>query len=62
MRTLLILSAIALLLAPMQTAMAAGCGAAPPAPKLPVGCRGMVPTCVCDAQGNCHWEFLCTRE
>jgi hypothetical protein len=62
MRSLLIISAIALLLEPMQSAMAAGCGVAPLPPKLPVGCRGMQPTCVCDAAGNCHWEFLCVRE
>jgi hypothetical protein len=62
MRALLILAAFAWLLAPMQSASAAGCGLAPPAPKLPIGCRAMVPTCICDTQGNCHWEFLCTRE
>jgi hypothetical protein len=62
MRVLLTLSVIAGLLAPMQSASAAGCGVAPKPPAVPVGCQAMQPTCVCDLQGNCHWEFLCVRQ
>jgi hypothetical protein len=55
-------SVVAGLLAPVQTALAAGCGVAPKPPASPLGCRAMQPTCVCDGRGNCHWEFICVRE
>jgi hypothetical protein len=29
----------------------------PPIP--PIGCTAQDAVCVCDAQGNCHWEFHC---
>lgn len=61
-RALFALSLLAWSMMAAPAALAAGCPAAPPAPKLPVGCRGMDPTCICDVQGNCHWEFLCVRE
>jgi hypothetical protein len=62
MRVLLIVSVLAGLFAPMGTALAAGYGVAPAAPTAPLGCRAMAPTCVCDAKGNCHWEFICVRQ
>ena len=62
MRRLLIASFVIGLLTPAGAAFAAGCGVAPAQPKAPAGCRAMEPTCVCDAKGNCHWEFICVRQ
>jgi hypothetical protein len=50
------------LLAPMSIALAAGCGVAPKPPAAPLGCKSMLPTCVCDMKGDCHWEFICARQ
>jgi hypothetical protein len=47
---------------PASSAFAAGCGIEPAQPTAPAGCRAMEPTCVCDAKGNCHWEFICVRQ
>ena len=30
-------------------------------PLAPLGCKSENAHCVCDAQGNCHWEFDCSR-
>jgi hypothetical protein len=62
MRVLLIVSFFVGLLAPVQNALAAGCGVAPVQPPAPLGCKSMLPTCVCDVKGDCHWEFICARQ
>jgi hypothetical protein len=31
----------------------------PPVP--PVGCTNQDAHCICDAAGNCHWVYDCTR-
>jgi hypothetical protein len=59
MRLPVFISAMALLSLP---AFAAGCGKPPAAPKPPLGCKAMPPACICDAKGDCHWDFLCERE
>lgn len=38
------------------------CGIQPIPPVPPVGCRAMIPVCVCDADGECHWIFECVRD
>lgn len=38
------------------------CGIAPIPPIPPIGCRAMEPQCVCDGDGNCHWEFICVPD
>ena len=62
MRRLLIASLLAGLLTPLGNAVAAECAAAPKTPTAPLGCKAMLPTCVCDASGNCHWDYICDRE
>jgi hypothetical protein len=62
MRTFFLMSVLAGLFAPIQTASAAGCGVAPKPPAAPLGCKSMLPTCVCDVKGDCHWEFICARQ
>lgn len=38
------------------------CGIQPIKPIVPIGCRDVVPVCVCDANGrNCRWEWQCVR-
>ena len=41
-------------------ALAFGCGI-PPIPPIPaIGCRTMVPVCVCNSSGTrCWWQFEC---
>jgi hypothetical protein len=51
----------AIWLTPTEPAAANGCGLAPLPPLPPIGCRAMRPTCICDALGNCHWEYECVR-
>jgi hypothetical protein len=60
MRCLLI--AMILTLSSAGAALAAGCGTPPAAPKPPVGCSSLQPTCICDASGACRWNFVCVRE
>jgi hypothetical protein len=62
MRRLLIISVLTWLLAPTGVVLAAGCGVAPKPPTAPLGCKAMLPTCVCDVKGDCHWEFICARQ
>ena len=41
---------------------ASGCGLVPLKPLPPLGCRDLVPVCVCDEDGqNCHWTWQCVR-
>lgn len=37
------------------------CGLAPLPPLPPLGCDSMQPVCVCDNQGNCFWQFICSN-
>ena len=38
------------------------CGLEPLKPLVPLGCRDIVPECVCDVYGqNCHWVWYCVR-
>jgi hypothetical protein len=68
MRAFLILPLVALLvsagllISAEQAVAAGGCGVAPTPPAAPLGCGAMQPTCVCDAQGHCHWEYICLRQ
>lgn len=58
MRRLFLLALLAL----SPSAAAAGnCGIVPIKPIPPVGCRDLSPVCVCDAQGNCAWQWQCVR-
>ena len=63
MRIFIALSVLVALLSFTESASAQfGCGI-PPIPPIPqIGCSAMQPTCVCDAQGQCHWEFVCIRQ
>lgn len=55
MKTLLLLTLLAGTSAPVYVVPAnIQCGL-PPLP--PLGCR--LGPCVCDAYGNCHWQFYC---
>ena len=45
-----------------EAAHAGGCGFKPFKPFIPMGCRDMVATCVCDSRGqNCRWQWHCVR-
>lgn len=60
MRYFLVFSVLLAGLAPSGPAAAQmGCGIAPIPPIPQIGCRAMQPRCVCDANGSCHWEFVC---
>ncbi len=42
--------------------LSASCGFTPLKPLVPLGCRDLVPQCVCDANGqHCYWEWRCVR-
>lgn len=52
---------LGLFFAPM-TAECDSCGIVPIKPIPPLGCRDMVASCVCDANGNnCHWQWSCVK-
>lgn len=57
------LLAVATLLTGAPPCTAGGnCGPHPPRPPAPVGCRDIVPVCVCDQWGqNCHWQWQCVQ-
>jgi hypothetical protein len=38
------------------------CGVLPPKPPPAVGCRDMIPECICDQWGqNCRWVWRCVQ-
>lgn len=39
--------------------LAIGCTFTPLKPLVPMGCRDIVPECLCDADGNCQWVWHC---
>lgn len=50
------------LLGASSVALAADCSL-PPLPPIPaIGCREMIPECVCDSVGHCHWIFRCVKD
>lgn len=39
------------------------CGITPMKPIVPIGCKDLVATCVCDAKGrNCHYVWVCVEK
>jgi len=39
-----------------------GCGNPPIIkPNPPIGCRDLVPQCVCNSRGRCWWEWICVQ-
>ena len=43
-------------------AKAQQCGIMPIKPITPIGCRDLMPMCVCDQSGmSCHWQWVCVR-
>jgi len=42
-----------------RRAAAANCVIQPIKPIPPIGCRDLIPRCVCSASGQCWWEWLC---
>jgi hypothetical protein len=56
MRLLPILIAAALVLAAPAAASSLACGLKP---LPPLGCSSSGAVCVCDADGNCRWVFVC---
>lgn len=58
-RVVLALIAIAPLLAPSSAFAANMCAVRPLLPLPVYPCVRLVPQCVCDANGNCHWVYFC---
>ena len=45
----------------LYAVLAVGCGIQPIKPIPPIGCKDVTPQCVCDQNGNCHWEWVCVK-
>lgn len=39
----------------------AQCGFVPLKPIPPIGCKDLIPQCVCNSSGQCWWEWICVR-
>jgi hypothetical protein len=51
---------LTLALASGARALAQSCGFQPLKPLVPLGCKDLVASCVCDAEGrNCKWQWTC---
>jgi hypothetical protein len=65
----MIIARFAVLIAVLLSGLALGdaatvgqCGPQPEPPPTPIECRSLNAVCVCDARGDCHWEWQCVRE
>lgn len=38
------------------------CGIPPLSPIPPLGCKELIPLCICDSSNNCSWEFECVKD
>jgi hypothetical protein len=46
----------------ITTGLFAGtCGLVPLKPLVPLGCKDLVPVCVCDKNGNCSYQWQCVK-
>ncbi|MBI1181590.1 MAG: hypothetical protein GC201_13645 [Alphaproteobacteria bacterium] len=59
MHKILLLAAVALFATP---AAAETCSIPPLKPIPPIGCKDLLPKCICDSGGECHWIFECIRK
>lgn len=54
-----LICAALLALAPLPAGAANMCAMRPLMPPVTYPCVRLVPQCVCDGSGNCHWVFFC---
>lgn len=57
--TLRIITILALVLSAGAAQAQYGCGFVPFKPFPPLGCRDLIPRCICTSTGDCHWEWEC---
>ena len=60
-RLFLIIVVLAVCLIPVTVfnARAYSCEIQPIKPIQPIGCKDLIPMCVCDKNGNCYWQWIC---
>jgi hypothetical protein len=59
---LAVASAALVLFGAMPEAQCSDCGLKPLKPLKPLGCKDIIPQCVCNEDGdNCRWAWICVK-